>query len=738
MSPTQEGSSPRRIKSIRAKIILPYLLLTLVVAGVGVFIVTSLVSGSLDERFNNQLLDAGRIVAEHIVNGEKQRLETLRLVTNTTAVATDLVASDQTALDASVRPILLNSPFDAVSLINKEGVEVYGLYRLPDGDAYELRGGNDFSTVPEVQMVLNGVNDSTGSKRVFVAETAVGPRIFTVGPVYQQGELVGAAMVGISLEQTVTDLAASALAKVTFYNPEGVVLATSFVDSEGNAVAVLQEPASQYRLITRLLQTAPTPVVTAVENGSVPLRQVEIVNQTYRLAYGDWQMRGQSFGLFSVALPSNFIVTAAATSRNALSLVFSMAAVAVTAIGLFIARRIVLPLGRLVEVSTAVSQGDLDQRTGIQQADEIGSLAHSFDIMTERLAQRNKELIQQANKLEAILNGIADSVIVLDAQNQIVTANPAAERLLQTWHSDNGTAKNGDGKVLPELLNGEVSPVVAARRFQVGGRFFSGSTSVVNAPDGEQWGRVFVLRDVTREAEAEQLKDGFITQISHELRTPLTSIKGYMDLFKATEKENISPDRMRFLDAVIANTEKLIDHVNKLLDIGEIQQGTIWLQSQPVNLIHLLADLTSVWRDLMAEKGLSFQVNHNGQEVWVKGDRARLTWAINSLVENAYHYTLADGQVAVNLIIDQTEGEARIEVADTGIGIAAVDEPYIFTRFYRVENQSTFNERGVGLGLFIAKSLVEMQNGRIWVHSQPDEGSTFTIALPLESEIERR
>jgi signal transduction histidine kinase len=172
------------------------------------------------------------------------------------------------------------------------------------------------------------------------------------------------------------------------------------------------------------------------------------------------------------------------------------------------------------------------------------------------------------------------------------------------------------------------------------------------------------------------------------------------------------------------------------LDIGEIQQGTIRLESEPFNLTQLLTDLAPAWCDLMAEKGLAFQVNDNGQAAWVKGDRARLTWALNSLVENAYHYTLADGRVTVNLVIDQAEGEARIEVADTGIGIAAVDEPYIFTRFYRVENQNTFNETGVGLGLFIAKSLVEMHNGRIWVQSRPGEGSTFSIALPLETEIE--
>jgi two-component system phosphate regulon sensor histidine kinase PhoR len=212
-----------------------------------------------------------------------------------------------------------------------------------------------------------------------------------------------------------------------------------------------------------------------------------------------------------------------------------------------------------------------------------------------------------------------------------------------------------------------------------------------------------------------------------------------MDLFKTSEKENINPERMRLLDAVSANTDKLIDHVNKLIDISEIQQRTIMLQSEPFDLTQLLVDLIPTWSDLMAEKGVAFQVNDGGQSAWIKGDRARLMWALHSLVDNAYHYTLPDGRVTVNLTIDQTANEACIEVADTGIGIAAVDQPYIFTRFYRVENQSTFNETGVGLGLFIAKSLVEMHNGRIWVQSRPDEGSTFYITLPLalERDIER-
>ncbi|MCB8968195.1 MAG: HAMP domain-containing protein [Ardenticatenaceae bacterium] len=723
--------------SIGAKIILPYLLLTLIVAGAGAFIVTQLVTGSLEERFNNQLLDAGRLVAEGMVNGEKERLTILRLISNTEGVATAIANEDGDALQELIPQLITTSDTDFATLLNQKGIEVFGWYRGPTQEEHSLRAGANFSSIPDVNMVLSGFDDGYGTKRSFVAFAEDGAMLFTIGPVIDQGNIVGVAMVGNHLSRITSRLAQSAFAKVTLYARDGEVLATSFVDPEQDVSGLLQEPETRYETIIGLLQTssANEQVVTAVADGEVPLRQVRVLNQAYRLAYGDWRLRNQSYGLFSVALPSNFIVTAATNSRNLLSIVFSLATIAVITLGFFIASRILQPIDRLVEVSTAVSQGDLDQRTHINRADEIGTLAQSFDVMTERLVQRNRELLEQASKLEAILNSIADGVIFVNQDNEIITANPAAQPLLTTLNSANGHGANGNNTNHPTfnmLLDNQIP--APTPRHQIGSRVFSSTLSPVNTPVGDTLGRVIVLRDVTREAEAEHLKDGLITSISHELRTPLTSIKGYVELLKMAAQEKLSPNHLQFLDVVSSNTDKLINHVNKLIEISEIQEGSLQLHLDSLNIADVVQSSADRWQTRMADKGLTFAAVLRDSSMLMQGDYKRLAWALDNLLENAYHYTPAGGHVELHAYWDAAAHEARIDVTDTGIGINAVDLPYIFTRFFRAQRDEVFHEAGVGLGLFITKSLLEMQGGRIWVESKLNQGSTFHIALPGEME----
>jgi two-component system, OmpR family, phosphate regulon sensor histidine kinase PhoR len=717
---------------IGAKIILPYLLLTLIVAGVGAFIMTRLVVDSLEERFNNQLLDAGRIVVERMVDYEEDRLETLRLVTNTRGVPAAIEHRDRETLAALIPQLILNSNMDFVSLIDHEGREVFGWYLPPAQEEAEIHAGASFADIPDVQMVLSGVDDGFGQKRTFVGGVKDSAMIFTIGPVFENDRIVGAAMVGVHVEKVSASLAQDAIAKVTLYDQQGNVVTTSFVASEQDASVLLQESVTQYETIISLLEASSTnnQVVTAATMSNVPLRQVEVLHQVYRLAYGDWRMRDRSFGLFSVALPSNFIITTASNNQNLLGLIFSAATIAVIMVGFIIARRIVRPINQLVHVSTSVSQGNLSQRTGINRTDEIGTLANSFDVMTETLVQRNRELSEQAGKLEAILDSIADGVIVFDQQNQIVSFNPAARPLLESLGVENPGSRNDrePHSAFAPFLYGESA--FPRERFQIGSRFFSGTTAPVTAASGETVGRVIVLHDVTREAEAETLKDGLITSISHELRTPLTSIKGYVELLLMSAKDSLDPSHVNFLEIVNNNTDKLIGHVNKLIEISEIQDGSLKLNLDWLETTDLIQDAVAVWEIPMQEKNLALEIKLEGDSLPLYGDAKRLAWALENLLSNAYHFTLPGGQIRVCAEQNSLTQETYIQVTDTGIGIDAADIPYIFTRFFRLQNPQTFNEEGVGLGLFIVKSIVEMHQGRIWIDSVIDQGTTVHIMLP--------
>jgi signal transduction histidine kinase len=741
----------RIISGIGAKIVLPYLMLTLAVAGIGAFIVVRFTTDSLQERFHNQLLDAGRIVSQQMVDYEEARLALLRSVVHTNGVAESLAADDREGLAIRVPQIIANvDNADCVELVNLEGREIFGWQRAPGQTGFvgEERAGGDFSSLPEVRKVLEGFTDSLGEKRISITDTPLGLMIFTVGPVYQGEQRVGAAMVGSYISEMITNLSENAAARVTLYNQQGGVIATSLGRGQNDMADLLREPPGQHALILSLLRESADrySVVVTKADEEVPLKRVQVLGQDYTLAFGDWRIRNQSLGLFSVALPNNFIVSAAATSRDQLTLLFSVATLCVFALGFLIAQRINQPLQRLVQTALAVAQGDLARRTGIQRNDEIGSLARSFDFMTDRLVEHNHQLITQASKLTAILDSIGDGVVVLDQQGVVITTNPAARQLLAEVSSDFLVDVLRELPPIPLLSSDnevEISQALALadfhrpRRYQVGRRVLSALIAPVTTPDSEALGTVLAVRDVTREAEAEKLKDNFITGISHELRTPLTTVKGYSDLLVLTADGTLSEKQSRYLKIINRNADTLLYHINQIIDISEVQAGTLRLRRESICFTELVAGLTANWRERMTSKGLTFRVKLPEQALYVDGDPKRLQWALDNLLSNAYNYTLPTGQVDVILF---REGDTvRLNVVDTGVGVAEADKPYLFTRFFRASHHATFNVPGVGLGLYIVRALIDLHGGRVWADSQLDKGSTFSLVLPvLDSEVPQK
>lgn len=723
----------RLFSGIGSKIILPYLLLTLIVAGIGAFIIVNLVTGTLQERFNNQLLDAGRVVAESMVAYEEDRLAALRQVTFTEGVAEAVAADDPVTLAALVPQIIANGPTDAVILLDSNGRQIFSWQRFDAALLEEVGTMADLSQVTDVQRVLTREIDVYGDKRAFLAETAHGPMLYTVGPIYLEGEVAGAVVVGTDVRKMAVGLTQSAVARVTLYDQRGQVIGTTLGDGREEINQLLQEPPTQYATVLRLLQESPDRYRVVSENAAlqVPLRQVEVLNQDYQLAFGDWRLRNESYGLFSVALPSNFIVNTAATSRNLLNVVFTIATIAVILIGYWVAQLIVKPLNRLVAVTTAVTEGDLEQRTGIRRNDEIGTLALSFDTMTGRLDERNQELIIQKSELAAILHSIADGVVVLDNEDNIVNSNPAAEQLLSDLSA--GFSQGA----LRELINTHVFETQSGlseqtRRYEMNGRVLSASSAAVFTPEGAQLGTVMVLRDITREAEAENLKDDFITGMSHELRTPLTVVKVYTDLLRRSANGHLQGQQAFYLDKIVKASNELEDHIQKMINISEIQAGTLSLRKETLSFANLVRLVTDNWRPQIESKGLTLIVQIPAEDTAmttaVHGDAARLQWALNNLLSNAHNYTEAG---TVQVIVYRRQNMVCLDVLDTGIGIAGADQSYIFDRFFRARNEKNFSERGIGLGLFIARELIKLHGGDMTVESKVGIGSTFHCELPL-------
>lgn len=308
---------------------------------------------------------------------------------------------------------------------------------------------------------------------------------------------------------------------------------------------------------------------------------------------------------------------------------------------------------------------------------------------------------QEADVNRAILNGVADGVIVLDDKGRVILSNPPAMSLI-------------GGNTLP--LN-----LVEDDYHELGGRSLSFTWSRV-----EGVGNVAIVRDITRQVEVERAKDAILGVVSHEMRTPLAAILGFAEMLKMLPAAADMAERIR------VNAERLMRLVNDLLDHAQIQAGALRLSKESFDVRTLASVIRDQFALMAVEKGISFVVDVDADlPQKVVGDPHRLQQVVTNLVGNAIKFTEAGG-VKVSFRCGKNS-TWQIVVSDTGIGILPERLPDIFKPFRRASDYDTRKHQGAGLGLSIAKRIAALAGGDITVVSKAGEGSTFTVILPLEA-----
>ena len=368
------------LRHIRTKIILPYAILTAVVALIGAYLITQLVAGSLQERFDNQLAEAGRVASDAVVRAEREQLKVVRAMAFTEAVPEAVEAADGERLSALLTPLFVNEGIDRVEVVGADGRRLIGLAvdeRLDDG--YGTIDGGDPGEWWIVQQVLSG-GDEIGDKYASLVETDAGFVFYTASPVKLGGKTVGAVLAGTYVNSLVGLIKAEALADITIYDYAGTPLATTFVQPVDPSEADL----------------VLSPDFVAAAATSSTLRESRtLFKRDYDLAYGQLEIRQEIVGLYSVALPTKFITAAGFATRLQISTVFGAVMAAVLLVGYILAQRITAPIQRLVQAARSVASGDLEARSAVSSNDEIGILARSFDQMAESLQEYTRRLRRQ-------------------------------------------------------------------------------------------------------------------------------------------------------------------------------------------------------------------------------------------------------------------------------------------------------------------------------------------------------
>ncbi len=332
-------------------------------------------------------------------------------------------------------------------------------------------------------------------------------------------------------------------------------------------------------------------------------------------------------------------------------------------------------------------------------------------------------------RLEAVLSSTPEPVLVTDESGCLLLLNPAALQvpgLVSSSTPGKPVQEITSVPALQEMLLAPLDTRPSAQEISLpNGRVYYTSLSAVTA-EGRPVGRVCILRDITHYKELDTLKSDFVATVSHDLRAPLTLMRGYATMLQMVGELN--EQQKSYLRKINLGVENMTRLVNNLLDLGRIEAG-IDLQLDKVPYRDIVEAVLSSAQPQAAQKNINLVQDIPPLPIIVEGDASLLQQALFNLVENAIKYTPVGGQV--HLRLQARPNSALVVVQDTGIGIAPLDLPRLFEKFFRSGRREAYQQRGTGMGLAIVKSIAERHGGKVWVESTLGKGSSFFMEIPL-------
>jgi len=423
-------------------------------------------------------------------------------------------------------------------------------------------------------------------------------------------------------------------------------------------------------------------------------------------------------------------------------LISSMAAISGLIISLICTNKSLRPIYLLTRTIKSVKEGALNKQAPIINEDEIGMLAKEFNKMTSRLYEFEQsttgKLLSERNKSIAIVKSITDPLIVLDASYKIQLLNDSGENIFgvleQNIINSHFLETIGNMELYDYIflvVNNKGTNAEKIINFQVNEKtyFFNIIVTVVNDKENKTNGIVVLLKNITEYKQLEKVRTDFIATISHEFKTPLTSIMMGIGLILEKNVGTINEKQEELLDTIKEETEKLTVLVSDLLKLSKIQSDQAVYNIKPYPITNIVGECVKNYLAQAKNNGIILENSIKEELPDVVVDEAKITWVLNNLVSNALKYTNSGGKIVIDAFI---AGEKmKVFVKDNGKGIPREYHERIFERFVKISAYDT-EFLSSGIGLSIAKEIVEAHGGTIYCESEVSKGSTFIFTLPVE------
>ncbi len=450
-----------------------------------------------------------------------------------------------------------------------------------------------------------------------------------------------------------------------------------------------------------------------------------------------WNFLDSRGGLWSLYVRASLrgAVDEAVYELRRLVLLAVLAAIGVSLLMAFgLSGRIAGPLRGIRGLVAQMARGDFSRRLEIEEPTEVAELARSFNSLADGLEMTLGELEQEQARLRGILASVGEGIIAVDDRGRLALLNPQAAELLDVAQEKVVGSMVGE-LPLPEGIVGLFTECLRTNRlcsteFELDDprRQLALHVAPVRTGEGEGWGAVAVVRDITAERRLEHMRRQFISDASHEIRTPLTSIGGFAaaiaDGTAATPEE-----RTRSATLIVREVERLTRLVNDLLSLSKIESGAVKLNMELLDVSDSVRAAVESFAGQAQEYGARIDLDLPGDLPRVRADPDRVYQVVVNLLSNALRFNRAGGRIAISARPDN--GFVRVAVRDSGPGIPADQLPRIWERFHRADSSRSRRDGGTGLGLAIVRSIVEAHGGKVSAESELGTGATFSFTLPV-------
>jgi signal transduction histidine kinase len=717
--PQPQANTTTRFIPLMVRFVTPINVILVLIAGIGVFLLTNSISGNVQVMEENLLVQSAIKIAEASQVEYNNLLQETQRIAFTQGVSEAVQANDANTLQAIIDPIAVATNLDSVIIADATGQEIIGLLHNNQANDFSLSQNTDLANERLVENILN----TASSSNTGILGTSNGSAVYVAMPIYQDETPIGVLLAGRYSLSLLDSFQSNTLTEVSLYTVENALLDTTLELDDSNKTLL----NTQQSIINQTLSNSNQ--VTVADG-------LSLNGQDYRTAYIPFSMGETTLGVLSILMPDN-VASATSGGREISAFLMAIIAGAVTFITIISVNLFTRRIEKVTDAVDALAQGE-NVRVEMQPTDEIGKLAVAVnqyaDVVHEREDFFRASLRRHRRERDYLLlafEAIPEGVVVQDMEGRVVLMNDPARELLGSQRVFRSAGIHELTSVVSATLGDSIAPGLYTlgnpKRIELDEAVILAQASAIVVSTGQRLGSIVLLRDITETVKREQVRENIMGQIVEDVQVALQDTARNAMQTEDELVRRLARDIAKHASAL----QSMIVEMRELTQYSPQQAQSI---QRSLSVETLVWGVANDWRQIARASDITLSVILEERGLFVLGDEHRLRYALGNLVDNAIKYTESGGKLSLE-VRGKAQDMLQLRIRDNGVGVIDEDLPQVFVRYYRghptTPSGQVIHVPGMGQGLTDTQQIITAHGGKIRMKSKIEVGTAVYISLPI-------